>query len=126
MSPRSAEYIEKAREHLAAARLVVESGPGGVSVHDSYYAMLYAARAALSELDLFAKTHSGTWSLFAARFVATGRFDQELHARAREGEVLRINSDYEANRVPTEQAEALLADAERFVDAVAAMFPDGG
>ncbi len=36
--------------------------------------MLYAARAALSEEDLYAKTHSGSWTLFNDAFVRTSRF----------------------------------------------------
>lgn len=126
MSPRSSEYIEKAREHLAAARLVAGSDVAGVSVHDSYYAMFYAARGALSELDLFAKTHSGTWTPFSEHFVATGRFDPQLRRRADEAQTMRIGSDYEAKSFSKADAEALLADAKSFVDAVAAMFGERG
>jgi uncharacterized protein (UPF0332 family) len=50
-------------------------------VSAAYYAMLYAARAALSEQDRYAKTHSGTWTLFRETFVRDGRFDPAL-ARA--------------------------------------------
>lgn len=43
-----------ARERLASARLALDAD--------------YAARAALSEDDRYAKTHSGTWSLFREVF----------------------------------------------------------
>lgn len=67
MSPRSAEFMEQARERIAAARDLIETEHAVASISSSYYAMLYAARAALSERDQHAKTHSGTWASFNPR-----------------------------------------------------------
>jgi hypothetical protein len=50
-------------------------------VSDAYCAVLYAARAALSERDRHSKTHRGTWAGFHAhayRVVAGLRFDTSL------------------------------------------------
>ena len=58
--------------------------------------MLNAARAALSERGEYAKTHGGTWTLFSKVFVATGEFDQELSALARQAKEVRERGDYEA------------------------------
>ena len=121
MSPRSAESMRLARESLSAARVLTRQGPATPSVHDSYYAMLYAARAALSERDRYAKTHGGTWNLFAEEFVRGGEFDPELLSRARAAQELRWKTDYDAVQVSMDDARALLADAERFVQSVAAM-----
>lgn len=49
MSPRSAEFLEKAPSRLAAARDSLDAGHPDEAIRLSYYAMLYAARAALSE-----------------------------------------------------------------------------
>lgn len=126
MSLRSSEYIERARARLRMARLALDDDLPSESVGPSYFAMLYAARAALSELDLFAKTHDGTWTLFDQHFVKPGRFDAEVRAAATDSESRRIGSDYEARSYTTIEATTQLADAERFVDAVVAMFDARG
>lgn len=118
MSPRSEEFIGEARERLRVARLDLDGGFPSAAVGAAYYAMLYAARGALSELDAHAKTHGGTWSLFHERLVATGRIDRELAAKARRAEKRRYETDYDAASVAPEEAEAMLADAQRFVAAV--------
>ena len=84
----------------------------------AYYATLYAARAALSEEDGYAKTHAGTWTLFRRVFVATGRFDSALTSEAQGAQALREGADYDAAPVTERQAEDVIAVAERFVAAV--------
>ena len=71
MSPRSEEFIEQARERLADAQKILGLVHPAVAANTAYYAMLNAARAALSERGEHAKTHSGTWTLVegAAEFV---------------------------------------------------------
>ncbi|MGH2986767.1 MAG: HEPN domain-containing protein [Solirubrobacterales bacterium] len=118
MSPRSEEFASEARRRLVAARHSIDAGDFGVAVGVAYYAMLYAARAALSERDLNAKTHGGTWSLFADHLVRTAVVDSGIAAKARDAERLRYEVDYDASDADREVAEALLTDAERFVDAV--------
>lgn len=121
MSPRSAEFMEMARDRLAGARNALESGFAPMAVSAGYYAMLYAARAALSEEEQYAKTHSGTWRLFTETFVKSDRFDAELARRARVAERERALSDYEAKRPPAAEASDLVTNAERFVHAIERM-----
>ena len=118
MSPRSEEFAAEARERLAAGRDSIDAGHLGVAVGSAYYAMLYAARAALSERDLHAKTHGGTWSLFNEHFVSGGALDRGVAAKAREAERLRYEVDYDAAEIDRRMAESVLADAEQFVAAV--------
>jgi hypothetical protein len=61
-------------------------------------------RAALSEEDRNAKTHSGTWGLFQEMFVATRRFPEELFADAPRTQRLREAADYDAVAVSGEEA----------------------
>lgn len=84
----------------------------------AYYAVLYAARAALSEEDRYAKTHRGVWKLFGEAFVNSGRFDPDLAAAARQMQDIRESADYEAQEPSGEDAVAVMADAERFLAAV--------
>ena len=97
----------------------LHAGFGFQAVSSAYYAMLYAARAALSERDAHAKTHRGTWDLFRRTFVEEGAFDPTLLARARGTMADRAGADYDAERPSPERATEVVALAERFVGAVA-------
>lgn len=113
-----------ARERAALAATALGAGSPGGAVSAAYYAMLYAARAALSEEDRYAKTHSGTWHLFRETFVLTGRFDGALFAGAERTLPLRLGADYEARPVEPEEAEAVVDLAARFLQAIEALYPD--
>lgn len=113
--------MAEARERLEAARALLERRLLGAAVSDAYYAILYAARAALSERDQNAKTHAGTWSTFHAEFVAAGSFDADLAREARATQEPREGVDYAAARVSAEEAERIVDVGERFVAAVAAL-----
>ncbi len=115
--------MARAREQLAAARASLTSGFPPAAFSLGYYAMLYAARAALSEEDRYAKTHSGTWLLFERTFVHTGRFDDDLFKRAQKTLPVRLETDYEARAVSPDEAEALIELADRFVATVDALYP---
>ncbi len=110
-----------ARETLDAARATLAAGFPSRSVSDAYYAMLYAARAALSEQDRNAKTHRGAWGLFRDLFVETGRLDAALFAAAQETQRLREGADYDARHVAADEAAAIVEQAERFILAVGEM-----
>lgn len=121
MSPRSDEFMASADARIRAARAALAAGFPSVAVSAAYYAVLYAARAALSEEDRYAKTHRGVWSLFGELFVSTSRFDSGLVAAARRIQEVREAADYDARDVASDQAQALVIDAETFVARVAAM-----
>jgi uncharacterized protein (UPF0332 family) len=110
-----------ARERLTDARTLLEAGGTSSVVGLAYYAMLYAARAALSEEDRNAKTHSGTWNLFRETYVESGRFAAELYDGARKTQATREAADYDALTVRRDQAEEIVSLAERFVAATDAM-----
>jgi uncharacterized protein (UPF0332 family) len=121
MSPRSAELLAGAREALRGARAALDADAPARAASAAYYAMLYAARAALSEEDANAKTHRGTWHLFHERFVAGGQFEHRLYAEAQRAQDVRELGDYSAQPPSGAEAGGLIAVAERFVDAVASM-----
>jgi uncharacterized protein (UPF0332 family) len=114
--------MAEARERLEAARGLIDRELLGAAVSEAYYAMLYAARAALSERDQNAKTHGGTWNLFHEEFVAGGPFDAELAKEARGTQEPREGVDYAAARLPREEAERIVGVAGRFVSGVGELF----
>jgi|SRR5580692_4907070 uncharacterized protein (UPF0332 family) len=118
MSPRSGEFMDQARDRAALARVALASGHLEGAVSAAYYAMLYAARAALSERDEYARTHSGTWHLFHDRYVTIGVFDQHLHALAQEAQRTRERGDYEAITPDRGEAERIVAGAADYIAAV--------
>jgi uncharacterized protein (UPF0332 family) len=116
--------MAQAREKLAAGRALLGGEFPGQAVGLAYYAMLYAARAALSESERTAKTHRGTWNLFQAAYVDSGRFDQELLRQARASQRTREASDYDAGQISAEEATKLMELGERFVAAVEGMLTE--
>lgn len=121
MSPRSEEFMDQAHERLRQAQHDVGEGflVGAVSI--AYYAMLYAARAALSESDEYARTHRGTWHLFRERYVITDAFDQHLYALAQRAQEARENGDYEAITPSRSEAREIVAATGDFIAAVERM-----
>jgi uncharacterized protein (UPF0332 family) len=92
-------------------------GEYAIAVGAAYYATLYGARALLSERDLHAKTHRGTWNLLRQTLVADGSLSAELVAEAERMAELREGADYDAVAVEREPAERALDSAERLLAA---------
>jgi len=126
VSPRSEEYLEQARDRLADAQKILNVAHPAVVVSAAYYAMLNAARAALSERGEYARTHGGTWTLFSKVFVATGEFDQELSALARQAKEVRERGDYEAAPPDAKEAAKYVDAAADFLVAIDELFPGAG
>ena len=118
MSPRSQEFYDRAQERLRDARMNLEQGAYAIAVGAAYYAMLYGARAALSERDRYAKTHRGTWNLVRQTLVADGALPAELVVDAERLAELREAADYDALVVERAQAERAVASADRFLSAL--------
>jgi predicted nucleotidyltransferase/uncharacterized protein (UPF0332 family) len=113
VKPRSWRLVEQARRYqrvLAA----VEPLDVQAAVGEAYSAALFMARAALSEEDVEARRHGGTWAAFRRVFVDTGRFPEEL-ARGSSIQKVREKAVYSEHTVPDEQAREAIADARRFI-----------
>ncbi len=121
MSPRSEEFIDQARDRTKLAQEALASGHREGSVSSAYYAMLYAARAALSEDDEHARTHRGTWNLFRMRYVTTDAFDAALFTLAQHAQAAREGGDYEAITPSKEEAQRYVDGAAEFIAAIEEM-----
>ena len=124
MSPRSKEFFDAAHQRLATARGALDQDPS-TAVSIAYYAMLYAARGALSERDTYAKTHGGTWHRFREVFLPEG-FDEALIAAAQTAREQREQSDYEAWKASPEEAAEVIDAAARFLAAVERLIGSAG
>lgn len=120
MSPRSTELMQAAHRRLRAAAAALDEDPS-TALSTAYYAMLYAARAALSERDTYAKTHRGTWYEVQQAFVEAGELDPALVAEARKLQPDREQADYEAWPAPRDQALQAIDLARQFLEAIDAL-----
>jgi uncharacterized protein (UPF0332 family) len=117
VSPRSGEFLLAARRRLAGAEAVVDEDPS-TALSAAYYAMLYCARAALSERGIQAKTHRGTWHEFRGAFVQSGEVDAELGASVQKLQPEREQADYDAWPAPAEDAHRAIELARSFLGAI--------
>jgi uncharacterized protein (UPF0332 family) len=120
VSPRSDEFLRAAQRRLGAAESSLERDPSA-ALSAAYYAMLYAARAALSERDASAKTHRGTWHEFRRAFVDSGAIDADLATEAQKLQPEREQADYEAWSAPESEAQCAIALAHRFLAGIEAL-----
>lgn len=109
-----------AKRRLAAAEASVAADPSG-ALSAAYYAMLYSARAALSERETTARTHRGTWHEFREAFVESGEIDEALTTEAQKLQPEREQADYEAWFAPVEEAQRAIRVAYRFLEAIEAL-----
>jgi len=72
--------LDRAKESLAEAKLLLESGHLNACVNRLYYAAFYAVNGLLLSRGLASARHSGVRSLFHQNFVKTGVVDSK-HGR---------------------------------------------
>ncbi|RKY58811.1 MAG: DNA-binding protein [Candidatus Latescibacterota bacterium] len=71
--------LQKARETLRDAHLLLEGGGSPESViNRAYYAMFYAVLALLTRIGKGAAKHSGVIALFDRHFVKSGLFPKQM------------------------------------------------
>lgn len=115
-----AQYrLQKARDHLKSAEILLDAGMYNDSLGRSYYAMFNAARALLALKKLDSKKHSGVISLFNQNFVKTGIIDRTSGRDLNKARVRRESSDYaDFYLVSKEETYNQLETAKRFVKTI--------
>jgi uncharacterized protein len=109
---------ERAAESLAAASALIGAGFYDDAASRAYYAVFYAATAALLEADARFKKHVGVINGVNQLFVKTGRLSTELGRDLSWLFDLRLIGDYgETRHVPEEEAREAVQTAKRLVDA---------
>ena len=115
--------LEKARESLTAARVLVREGHPAFAASRAYYAMFYAAEALLESEGVCRSSHRGVIAEFGRRFVKTERLPRELHRFLVDALALRHRADYDTGPFRAERADELILQAERFLEAVEGLLP---
>lgn len=70
--------LERARESLEEAKILLEQGYANTFVNRLYYACFYAVSSLLPTKELFSAKHSRIRSLFHQNFVKVGMVNTEL------------------------------------------------
>jgi len=111
--------LEQADESLEASRTLLEKELIRPSVNRAYYAMFYAVLALLVPGKKETSKHSGAIALFDRDFVKRGVFTKDFSRWLHDAFDLRQRSDYAPlYRVPMDEAERTLGNAESFVKGV--------
>jgi uncharacterized protein (UPF0332 family) len=116
-----------ARRAVAAATRNLDAGDAATAANRAYYAMLYAALAALLTDDVEVRRHSAVHAAFGARFAKTARLDPRLHRWLLDAFDLRLLADYDP--LWTLEAEAVretVEQATRMIDTIEAWLAGQG
>jgi uncharacterized protein (UPF0332 family) len=112
-------HLEKAVKKLMVAEKLFRDGEYEDAVSRAYYAMYHAAKAVLSTVDVFPKTHEGVVSEFGRKFVLKGVFPKELGKNLADAKAARETYEYSVTAtVEKSEAEAILLNAQQFVNAI--------
>jgi uncharacterized protein (UPF0332 family) len=84
----------------------------------AYYAMFYAAQAALLHLDLQFRKHSAVISAFNKELIKSGVLSVSLSKSLQKSHRLRLKSDYGLVPVPEEVVVAVIEETDNFISAV--------
>ncbi|MBI3762574.1 MAG: mevalonate kinase [Chloroflexi bacterium] len=113
------EYMDYARRALRTARLAFDDGDWVAAINRAYYAIFYAANAALELEGLERSKHSHVLSLLRQRYVKTGMVEVEYSDIYGQAFAARNESDYERTKFPeTQEAEKAIDGAGRFVQRI--------
>jgi len=110
-------HLARPEKALLAAQILFEKGLLEDCVSRAYYAVLHAAKAALSTVGIETSTHVGARRMFGLHLVKTGKVEQEFaKILAREQEDREIG-DYGTNvEFKEERAKERVSEAEKFVE----------
>lgn len=110
--------MRRAERSLRSARNQLDDGDHDFAISRAYYAMFYAATAALLAEDIKRSKHSGVIAAFAQHLVKSGRFAPEHHRALQTAFQDRSEGDYAGVFPSREAVELRLKEAGEFVAAV--------
>ena len=118
-------HLEKGRQALADAHLLLENSRVEAALNRAYYAAFNVARAAVLSVGENPRTHAGVRTRFDYHFVRSGRIEVSTARILAVSETLRQQADYDALTVFDAQAAAdLLSEVEGFVNCVAGLLEE--
>lgn len=119
ITPEIQELLQKSRESLAAANVLLAQGFADFAVSRAYYAMFYTAEAALLKRNLAFSKHTAVIAAFGQNFAQPELLPKHLHRYLLDAFDIRQVGDYGApGAVGNERAQRLIDWATEFVETV--------
>ena len=111
------QLLQKARDSLQAAQLLVDNNLAAFATARAYYSMFYIAEAFLLGEGLTFSSHSAVISAFGREFARTKRLPVEYHRYLINAQEKRTEADYNLNpNITIEQAQKIINEAEEMLD----------
>ena len=111
--------MRRAERSVRSACNLLDDGDHDFAVSRAYYAMFYAATAALLQRGIKRARHSGVIAAFAEHLVKSGTFTREHQQALQAAFRDRSKGDYTGDFPPRELVEQRIEEARQFVAAVA-------
>lgn len=116
---RASKELERAKKALKASKLLLDSGLFEDSISRAYYAVLHAAKAALTLKGIDIDTHEGVKRMFGLHLVKKGEIPKEyariLIAEQEDREI----GDYAIEiEIPKDRATKRVVEAEKFLNMI--------
>ena len=117
MKPDISGLVNKAKDSLGAARILMGDGYHDFAASRAYYAMFYIAEAMLMQLGQSYNKHSAVISAFGREYTKTGMMDSKFHRWLIDAQDFRNIGDYgiEAH-VSEDDANSVCEWASEFID----------
>lgn len=117
MNPKTKAFLEKSRDSVSAAELLVREGYCDFAASRAYYAMFYAAEALLLERGQSYSSHSAVIAAFGKEFAKTGALDSKFHRYLLDAQDFRNVGDYDVGgaSLTKKQAEEVIQWAKEFL-----------
>jgi len=116
MMPEQQHLIQRAKDSLDAARLLLRQGYPGFAASRAYYTMFYVAEALLLGEGLSFSKHTAIHAAFGRHFAKTGRVLAEFHRYLIDAMEVRHAGDYGTASVDDAEAGLQIARAEQFLE----------
>jgi uncharacterized protein (UPF0332 family) len=128
MKAETADYLDKARATLKDAEQIAALPLPHIAAREAYLAVFHAAEAYIFEqTGKAAKTHRGVRSAFARLAKAEPRIGRDLAIFLGAAYQFKTRADYAigatAAPITRAEADAAIATARRFIDAIARLLP---
>jgi uncharacterized protein (UPF0332 family) len=115
--------LQKARESVAAAKLLMGEGMSNFASSRAYYAMFYIAEALLLYRGLVFSSHSAVIAAYGKEFARSKDLDPEFHRFLIAAQNTRWIGDYGIEQnVSSEDASQTIEWAEEFIRAAEDFF----
>ncbi len=115
MNEAVSQLLDKSRESIGAAELLLRDGYTDFSASRAYYAMFYCVEALLLSREMSFSKHSAVIAAFGKHFVKTGLFPPLIHRHLLDAFDLRNMGDYGTlHAINPEKASELLVWARDF------------